>query len=393
MLGHDNPIINHSEGMERVGVPRIFYCEWLPEKTDEEISTKQKIQSERPSCCFNHMVGLPTIKFEEDDEHQESDPVPLMGFNKRMLDNYHSHKRLSQNKCRGSGSSEMFTVRYMVFKYAVMNTVYNHKCITCAGTRLATALEFSKRAKQLCDKIPQIYETIPVSEQPEEIKFKSGGRLKYFPAAASAIRGQENVGDIILEECAHWNLVDDVEVYRATEFIYTKTKCHILHLTTPRGKRGFYYRKVWDPECLTKYFKHTINWREITGVPVQDVEELFPKNIKKNFGMDVIKTPKDVNHIREICLKKYTKDILYAEWLDQFFDGLPIQTIIDVPNIILDLNHIIEQAEAQRNDYDQELDNQFIASENRAIGDFFEEDFKPIDLRKQLENFDLNEFE
>jgi len=384
ILGLENPLVNHLEGMAAVGVPRIFYCNWLPEYTDEEGKIKQQIQGQYPNCCFNHMVGLPTIKFEEDDENQESAPIELMGFNQRMLESYHLHKRLSQNKCRGSGSSEMFTVRYMVFKYGVMNTVYNHKAIICAGTRLASALEFSKRAKYLCDKIPQIYETVPINDAPETIKFRTGGRMSYFPANPSAIRGQENVGDIILEECAHWNLLDDVEVYRASEFVYTKTKCHILHPTTPRGRRGFYYTKVWDPACKTNYYRDTINWREVTGLPVMKVEELFGTEIK---------TQEDILKIRKRCRKQYMEDVDYRNWFDEFFDGLNMRQVTNVPNIILDVNHIIEQAQNNRNDYDQELDNQFIASEYKAIGEFVEEDFQPLDLRKQIEDFDLGDYE
>lgn len=384
ILGHDNPLLNHVEGMREVGVPRIFYCPWLPENTAEEIQVKHKIQDQYPNCCFNHVVGLPTIKFEQDDENQESDPIPLMGFNKRMLDNYHQHKRYSQNKCRGSGSSEMLTVRYMVFKYGVMNVVQNHKCITCAGTRLASSLEFSKRAKQIADTIPQIYQKMPSSASPAEMVFRTGGRMLYFPASPSAIRGQENVGDIILEECAHWDLVDDIEVYRASEFVFTKTKCHILHLTTPRGKRGFYYRKVWDPEVKTNYYRHRINWREITGVPIPAVEDLF--------GM-TFNTAADIRELREECVHMYKTDAEYQQWFDEYFDGLTMQQVIDVPNIILDLNHIIEQAETSPNDYDQELDNQFIATENRAIGDFAEDDFDPVDLRELIDNFDARDYQ
>lgn len=206
----------------------------------------------------------------------------------------------------------------------------------------------------------------------------------YFPASPSAIRGQENVGDIVLEECAHWNLNDDTEVYRASEFVYTKTRCHILHLTTPRGKRGFYYDKVWDEESHTKYYKHTINWREVTGLPVKTVEELF------DMPFD---TPEQILAVRKQCKKDYETDAEYKAWFDNFFEGKSIDLILDVPNIILDVNHIIEQAQTNPNDYDQELNNAFIASENRAIGDFVEEEFDVVDLRTQIQNFDEDDFE
>lgn len=382
-------ITNYLMGLAEVGVPRIFYCNWLEEHSPQLRRVKHDIQKNYPNCCYNHRVGLPTIKFENDDDDEAANirsevPIPLTGLNKRMIEHYHTHRRMSQNKCRGSGSSEMLTVRYMTFKYAIMNTIYNHKCIVSAGTRLKSTLEFSKRAKQLLDKIPQVYAEIPSSDEPTQFKFKTGGRIMYFPASPSAIRGIENVGDIVLEECAHWNLTDDVEVYRATEFVYTKTRCHILHLTTPRGKRGFYYDKVWDPDARTKYSQYLINWREVTGLPVRDVQELFDREFD---------TPEQILAVRKECQFKYQTDVLYKTWFDEYFEGKSFQTVVDVPNIILDVNHIIEQAQNNPNDYDQELDNQFIASENRAIGDFVEEDFDPVDLRKQLEKFSEADYE
>lgn len=374
--------------MEAVGVPRIFYCDWLEENTPQLRAVKKDIQKKYPNCCYNHMVGLPTIKFEDDDDDDAAnkrmeEPIPLNGLNKRMIENYHKHRRMSQNKCRGSGSSETLTVRWLSFKYAVLNTTYNHKALISAGTRQAAAVEFMTRMKPLLDRIPQVYEKIPTTDNPSDYRFKGGGRIYAFPASPSAIRGQENVGDIVLEECAHWNLTDDVEVYRASEFVYTKTRCHILHLTTPRGKRGFYYDKVWDPDSQTKYFKHTINWREVTGIPVRNVEELFDTEFNST---------EDILRVRKQCKKDYETDAEYKAWFDNFFGGMSMRTVLDVPNIILDVNHIIEQAQFHPNDFDQELDNAFIASENRAIGDFVEEDFDPVDLRAQIEQFNEDDY-
>jgi len=41
-----------------------------------------------------------------------------------------------------------------------------------------------------------------------------------------------------------------------------------------------------------------------------------------------------------------------------------------------------------RPEYDQELDNLFIATNSKAIGDFMLEDFDTIDLRAQISNFE-----
>ena len=381
-LGNEDTVSRYLLGIKEVGVPRIFYCEWLPEGNAQERAIKKDIIGKAPNCCYNHRVGLPELKFEGDTDTVEPKRIPLMGFNQRMLNNYHSHKRLSQNKCRGSGSSEMLNVRWQTFKYAVLNKVQNHKCIVAAGTRQASAVEFLTRMKPLLDAIPSVYDEIPSTETPSQYKFKAGGRILAFPASPSAIRGQENVGDIILEECAHWQLLDDIEVYRASEFVYTKTRCHILHLTTPRGKRGFYYNKVWAEDSNTKYFRHTINWREVTGLPVRNVQDLF----------DVpLSTAEDILEIRQECANNYANDPEYRKWFDNFFH-LPFEEIVNVPNVILDVNHIIEQAQISPDDYDQELDNQFIAGESRAIGNFAEQDYDVVDMRKQLEAFDMDDF-
>ena len=102
-----------------------------------------------PKCCFNHVVGLPTVKF--DDEGIESEPLPLMGFSKRMLDAYQKHLKYSQCKCRGSASSEVISVRWLVFKYAFMNVIPHHKAVILPGTSSKLADEFSIRIKEIID--------------------------------------------------------------------------------------------------------------------------------------------------------------------------------------------------------------------------------------------------
>jgi len=48
-------------------VPALFYCGWLKNQTEEQTSLKKQVQSCYPYCCFNHLIGLPTIKYEDDD--------------------------------------------------------------------------------------------------------------------------------------------------------------------------------------------------------------------------------------------------------------------------------------------------------------------------------------
>ena len=384
-----NAIHNYISGMTEIGVPRIFYCEWIQNKKD-----RKTIQKHYPNCCFNHRVGLPTRKWEGDDEKPEEIPVPLTPTNKRQIENYNKYKKYSENKCRGSGTTEILTIRWMIFKYGVLNETPNRKCVIVPGTSGKLTVEISTRIKAICDKIPQIYDRIPNSPKPMEFSFNKGGRIVLTSATADAIRGWENVGDIVLEEVAHWDMIDDMPVYNTTQAVHTKTQCHVIHSTTPRQKRGFYYNLVWDETAKSDFYKNVTNWREIIGLPVPLIEDL-QRHVHEHGDI----TPKDLIAMRKQLVKLYKDDPEYRDWYKTFerqgvkvfyHEGrlIPINQLVKVPIPILDINSIIRDSITFRPEYDQELDNQFIATNSRAIGTFVEEDFNPLDLREQIDKFE-----
>jgi len=378
-----NAVHNYIIGINEIGIPRIFYCDWLDENTTTEKEEKDMVKSHYPNCCFNHRIGLPTRNWEGDDVIPEDIPVSLTHFNKRMMDNYHKHRKYSMNKCRGSGASEILTIRWRIFKYAILNEGKNRKCMILPGTSSKLSNELSTRIKAICDKIPQIYDIVPTSLKPTEFLFKSGGRIMLMPATADAIRGFENVGDIVLEEVAHWDMVDDMPVYNSSQAVHTKTQCHIIHSTTPRQKRGFYYNLIWDETATSDFYKHTTNWREVIGLPVPLIEDL-QKFVAENGDI----TDNDIISMRAQFKELYKTDPEYKIWFNDFFDGIPFDELIDVPVGLLDVNSIVRDSITYRPEYDQELDNKFIATDSRAIGDFMEEDFDPLDLRNQIETFE-----
>jgi hypothetical protein len=339
------------EGLEQkhVPVPKRFYCHWkLPgDEIQYDNQNREIVNDHLGRCCFNHRVGLPTRKWESDEGSTEVIPVELTHFNKRMMDNYFKHRKYSQNKCRGSGASEILTVRYMIFKYGVLDVVKNRKCIILPGTSSKLSLELSTRIKQLCDRIPHIYLKIPTSDKPVEFVFKTGGRIQLANAVPDAVRGFENIGDLIEEEAAHWEKVDDIGVFYATEGVYEKTQCHVIHNTTPRARAGFYYNLVWSPDATSDFYKHVTNWREVVGLPVRTIEELF------NIGEI---TPEILTTLRDECLKKYKEDKDYYDWYNKFFvdNGgvIPIEELLDVPTPILDINAIIKDCKTDRSHYD-----------------------------------------
>ncbi|MCH7561497.1 MAG: hypothetical protein IIC67_09090 [Thaumarchaeota archaeon] len=374
-------------------IPKRFYCHWkLPsDEIQYDENHKEIIDDyENGQCCFNHRVGLPTRKWESDAGKVEVIVVELTHFNRRMMQNYFKHRKYSKNKCRGDGTTEIKTVRWNIFKYGILDNVKNRKGVIMPGTSSKLTNEISTRIKAICDKIPQIYMGgIPNSIAPVKFHFKTGGRLELTSATPDADRGYENVGDIDQEEVAHWDMVDDKPVYYASEGVHDKTRCHIGHNTTPRGKDNFYYELIWAPEATSDFFKHIVNWREVVGLPVEKIEDLY--------GLGFIDDEMLIK-LRKDLVKKYHTDPAYKEWYDTFkksevlvfWDNgelIPIEEMVDIPIPILDINAIVSDSQTERSHYDQELDNEFISGENKAIGEFQEADLKADDLRMQIQKY------
>lgn len=374
-------------------IPKRFYCHWkLPGDEIQYGKNKKEIIDDFKDgqCCFNHRVGMPTRKWESDVGTVEVVVVELTPFNRRMMENYFKHRKYSKNKCRGDGTTEILTVRWNVFKYGVLANVKNRKCVIMPGTSSKLSNEISTRIKALCDRIPQIYKNgIPNSAAPLKFLFKTNGRIELTSATPDASRGYENVGDIDQEEVAHWDMIDDKPVYYASEGVHDKTRCHINHNTTPRGKSNFYYELVWSPTANSDFYKHIVNWREVVGLPVQRIEDLYDVGFIDDKVMATL---------RKGLVEKYYSDEKYKEWYDTFtksdvlvfYDNgvkIPIEEIVDIPIPILDINAIVYGSQTERSHYDQELDNEFISGDNRAIGQFQEVDLKPDDLREQIKKY------
>ena len=358
---------------ELKNAPQVFYCEWLPVSTPEQRKYKQDIInkcSKTKDGCFNHWVGLPTLKFEN---QAESEGMPLNRYEQRMLQNYKESNYYALNKCRGAGASEIKTVRWDAFYYSILNKTPGRKGLTMAGLNQETATKFLHRIKQLCDTHPEVYLFPPKTDFPNKIFFAQGGSIWAMPAVPNSVRSLENVGDVNIEEAAFWVKVDDGPVLQAVEPHVVKSRARISNITTPNGKSGYFWQRIFDPECNppTKYFKHTLNWREVVGIPEPDPEVLSDFD-----GND----PNSRDQIKKVYLHKYNNDKQYKRWFLDFFGQRDINEILDVVAPILDIKEIVKMYHSDRTEYDQELDNQFITTQNKAFGDFIEKDFQPIDF-------------
>lgn len=350
-----------------------FYCEWLPENTPEQRKFKvdnKKRYAKDLKCCWNHWVRLPTLKFENS---LDLEGVPLNRYEKRLIDLNQSTNYYALNKCRGAGASEIKTVRWDAFYYSILNKVPERKGLTMAGLNMTTSTKFLHRVKQLCDLHPELYLFAPKSDYPSEIFFAQGGSLWAMPAVPNSVRSLENVGDVNIEEAAFWEKVDDGPVLKSVEPHVAKSRARISNISTPNGKRGYFWNKIFEPEMdpPTKYLKHVLNWREVVGIPEPDPEVLSDYNMSDSDAKDKIK---------KTYLHLYKTDKQYKAWFDEFFGGQSISDIMDVSAPILDIKEIVRMYKHDKAEYNQELDNQFVTSENKAFGEFLHMNFPSIDF-------------
>ncbi|MDE1812684.1 MAG: hypothetical protein KGH85_07455 [Thaumarchaeota archaeon] len=365
----------HSKyGLRTIKDPvRCFYCEWLPENTPKQrkfkVDNKKRYHVDH-KCCWNHWVGLPTLKFANS---SESEGVPLNRYEQRLIEFNQSTNYYALNKCRGAGASEIKTVRWDAFYYSILNKTPGRKGLTMAGLNMTTSTKFLHRVKQLCDLHPELYLVEPKSDYPSQIFFAQGGSLWAMPAVPNSVRSLENVGDVNIEEAAFWEKVDDEPVLHSVEPHVAKSGTRISNISTPNGKRGYFWNKIFEPEMEppTKYLKHVLNWREVVGIPEPDPEVLSDYDMS-DFNVK--------DKIKKTYLHLYKADKQYKAWFDGFFGGRSIFDIMDVSAPILDIKEIVNMYEHDRSEYDQELDNQFITTENKAFGSFVEKDFAPIEF-------------
>lgn len=312
---------------------------------------------------------MPTIKYKDKDGNiiGESGPLEFYQYEKEMIEEYEAGNYYAVNKCRGAGESEIITVRHMAYKYCTTR-IPDRKCLIVAGLNVDAALELMYRIKLLLDTIPFIYKIEPKGQRPLNFSLQFG-RIIALPANPNILRLFENVGDVLIEESAFWSRVDDTPVLLAAEPHVAKSSAIIGSLTTPNGKRGFVWTKIFDPDIKTKYRKHILNWREVCGLPEpnpETISEWDEVNSKVELSLDV----HDRELVRQIYKKRYEVDINYRDWFDEFFEGKSIDRIVGIGVPVLNPEEVLASYHTDRAKYDQEYDNQFIVSENKAFGIF-----------------------
>lgn len=217
---------------------------------DQEVVEQKVIPSDFEE--FNKLIGLP--------KHPATlQEMPLMpyqlGFVNQISDDRNGLYHI--NKSRQIGVTELILrviAYHSFFKYK------GGRILIIAGTREKTAAKIMQRFKQLFYNIPW---TVEDSRNVLHIKLVNGTEIEALPSNSEAIRGDTKIKAIFVDEAAHFRLQDDSVVIDALEPVVFTNKSDLFLVSTPNGRRGFFYsisesqnefHKIrWDYTCAIGY--------------------------------------------------------------------------------------------------------------------------------------------
>ncbi|MGI0010385.1 MAG: terminase large subunit domain-containing protein, partial [Nitrosopumilaceae archaeon] len=193
---------------------------------------------------FNQTIGLPV-------HPKTKKPTEIFDYQIKfdgMINTYH---KVLLNKSRKIGATEIALrsiAKNCFFRYS------GYDIMIVAGNR-------QHQADRLLDRFNKLfwngftdlngtkwnYSDIIIKKTNSSLEFFNGTTIHTFPAVPEALRGSENVICVLLDEAAHFKLLDDRIIYDALEPNIANTEGDFICISTPNGKRGFFH-DLWFEE-------------------------------------------------------------------------------------------------------------------------------------------------
>lgn len=198
---------------------------------------------------FNEMIGLPF----HPKTKQSTRIFDYQNELDRVINQYH---RVLLNKSRKIGATET----------GLRSIAKNCFDRYAGGDIMIVAGNRQRQADRLLDRFDKLfwngfvdlnenkwkYIDIITKKASSSLEFFNGTTIHTFPAAPEALRGSENVICVLLDEAAHFKLVDDRVIYDALEPNIANTEGDFICISTPNGRRGFFY-DLWIED--NEYYK------------------------------------------------------------------------------------------------------------------------------------------
>lgn len=144
-----------------------------------------------------------------------------------------ARQRLLLNCCRQAGKSTVVALLAL------------SEAIWTANTRVLLVSRSLRQSKELFRIVAGFYEQLhrPICKRltSEELTLGNGSRIVSLPCKEQTIRGFANISLLIIDEAS---IVPD-DIYRACRPMLAVSNGRMICLSTPRGKRGYFY-EAWS---------------------------------------------------------------------------------------------------------------------------------------------------
>ncbi|HMF20030.1 MAG TPA: terminase family protein [Gemmataceae bacterium] len=185
--------------------------------------------------------------------HMEPDPWQI-----EVLEENYQHLLL--NCCRQAGKSTVVAL------LGLSHALFHHGSIVLLISRsFRQSSELFRLVKDFYFRLGEPYRERRTAA---ELQFKNHSRIVCLPCSEHTIRGYSGVSLILLDEAA---VVPD-DLYRAVRPMLAASGGRMICLSTPRGKRGFFYN-AW--------VHGGADWKRIE-VPASKISRLKPEHLEKD---------------------------------------------------------------------------------------------------------------
>jgi hypothetical protein len=203
-----------------------------------------------PTCCFNHIVGLP---------QKDGEEYPIFDYEKLLYDALMSthgnfkDKHLWVKKATGLGVTE-FMLRIMAWLCTNRNEIHrsSQMCIV-TGPNIDIAIKLIRRLKNIYElKLGLVF------DNKETVLELNGCTIEAFPSNhLDAYRALDNPKFIFLDEADMFRKSEQEDVRHVSERYIAKSDPYIVMVSTPNAPGGLFYNIEAEPEdaCLYKRLK------------------------------------------------------------------------------------------------------------------------------------------
>jgi hypothetical protein len=160
----------------------------------------------------------------------------------------------------------------------------------CRGFQIMLGAQELKLAKENLRRLTDIFQNSEILRQliagepaKETMYLKDGTTFFVMPRFAGAFQGWPRVKIAFLDDCAHYGLLDDVNIVNSAMTRLTNTRGYLRTASRPNGPRGFFYErhlKAQQPGSSIKEFVYPYE----LGVEAGLIDMEFIEEMKEQLG-------------------------------------------------------------------------------------------------------------